>query len=114
MQGTHLDWRLPTDQRLEYLANITTVGQKIAQLTNDAPAIVDAYVPHYNWLNDDEHGVKQTHATSFPNGCALGASWNSTLLWDVGRAIALEARGLHNGFTHDVRAFPVRAHTCLC
>jgi len=52
-------------------------------------------------LNDDEHGVKQPHATSFPNGCALGATWSKQRLRDVGRAIAMEARGLHNGFVHE-------------
>lgn len=42
----------------------------------------------------------QTHATSFPNGCALGATWSKRRLYEVGRAVGLEARGLHNGFVH--------------
>ena len=57
-------------------ANHTTLTQQIAQLTNEGPALPDLGIPMYNWLNDDEHGVRQPHATSFPNGCNLGASWD--------------------------------------
>jgi len=100
IKGTHLDWTLPLEQRLGYLTANTDLVEQIAQLTNDAPAIERLYIPSYNWLNDDEHGVHLHHATSFPNGCALGASFDATLLHKVGQAVGIEARGMHNGFVH--------------
>ena len=57
-------------------------------------------IPSYNWLNDDEHGVRQTHATSFPNGCALGAMWDKKVMGQVGQAVGQEARALHNELVH--------------
>lgn len=59
INGTHLDWRLPLEERLAYLSAHATLSQKIGQLTNQAPALQNLYIPSYNWLNDDEHGVKQ-------------------------------------------------------
>ena len=57
-------------------------------------------IPKYQWLNDDQHGVARTtaNATVFPNGCGLGATWSPGTLYDVGRIVGSEARGLHNGF----------------
>ena len=34
-------------------------------------------------LNDDEHGVKQHHATSFPNGGVLGSTFSKSMLFQV-------------------------------
>ena len=101
IKGTHLDWTLSVDQRLDYLVAHTNTSEQIAQLTNDAPGIPRLSVPAYNWLNDDEHGVKQHHATSFPNGNTLGATFSKQTLYRVGRAVGMEARGLYNGFTND-------------
>ena len=42
----------------------------------------------------------QTHATVFPNGCGLGASWDKSTLFDVGYLIGNEARATHNGRVH--------------
>lgn len=73
LKGTHLDWTLDLESRLDYLVNVATQAEKIAQLTNDAPAITRLGIPSYNWLNDDEHGEMGKHATVFPNGGCLGA-----------------------------------------
>ena len=43
--------------------------------------------------------VKQPDATAFPNGNSLGASWDAGLLTEVGLAIGVEARGVHNSLT---------------
>ena len=103
LAGTHLDVSLPIKSRLDYLVKHTNVTIQAAQLTNTAPAIPQLGVPAYQWLNDDQHGVARTvaRATVFPNGCALGATWSTTTLRNVGEAIGNEARGLHNGFLHN-------------
>eukprot|EP00163_Fabomonas_tropica_P032439 TRINITY_DN812_c0_g2_i24.p1 TRINITY_DN812_c0_g2~~TRINITY_DN812_c0_g2_i24.p1 ORF type:complete len:525 (+),score=115.58 TRINITY_DN812_c0_g2_i24:416-1990(+) len=73
--------------------------EKVSQLTNDAPALQRFYIPAYNWLNDDEHGVRNAAATSFPNGCSLGSTWSKETLYNVGRAVGIESRGVKNGAT---------------
>ena len=46
------DWTLPLDQRLDYHVAHTTVSERIAQLTNDAPEIRHLGIPHYNWYDN--------------------------------------------------------------
>ena len=46
-------------------ANLT---EMIGQLTNAAPAIERLGIPAYNWLSDDEHGVRGWETTYFPDG----------------------------------------------
>ncbi len=104
MVGTHFDWNLPDEARLDYLVKQSSLEEQIAQLTNKAPSIERLGIPEYNWLNDDQHGVARTgaNATVFPNGCGLGATWSKETLRAVGQALGTEARGLHNGFVHQV------------
>eukprot|EP00030_Apusomonadida_sp_AF-17_P007579 a841981_43.p1 GENE.a841981_43~~a841981_43.p1 ORF type:complete len:887 (-),score=386.87 a841981_43:100-2733(-) len=99
--GTHFDTTLSIAERAAYLVANTDLATQIAQLWNWAPEIYSLYVPAYNWLSDDEHGVKQAHATSFPNGGVLGSTWSVDTLAAVGEAIAVEARGLFNGFVNE-------------
>ena len=96
--GTHLDWKSPVEVRLDWLVAHTTLEEQAAQMKNMAPAIARPGIalPAYNWLNDDEHGVKQARATEFPNGPSLGAGWAVNTMRAVGRAIGTEARSLHN------------------
>ena len=99
--GSHLDPSLPEEARLDALVARTNLSDWVGQMRTNAPAIPKAAVPAYNWLNDDLHAVMGPHATVFPDGAALGASWSRELLWEVGRAVGTEARGAHAGFTHD-------------
>ena len=75
IKGTHLDWTLTVEQRIAFLNANLTLNEKFPQLTNDAPEIERLGIPSYQWLNDDEHGVRNSHATMFPDGCGLGASY---------------------------------------
>jgi beta-glucosidase len=52
--GTHYDWTLSIEERLDYLSSKVNLTEKISQLTNDAPQIARLGIPAYNWLNDDE------------------------------------------------------------
>ena len=54
--------------------------EKYTQLTNNAPSILRLGIPSYNWLNDDEHGVRNSHATTFPDGCGLGGTWSQEMM----------------------------------
>ena len=111
VKGTHLDWTLGVEQRLDYLVAHTNLATQVSQLSNTAPEIVHLGIPSYQWLNDDQHGVARTpaRATVFPNGVALGATWSVDTLHAVGRIIGTEARGLHNGF---LASDPTRSMRC--
>ena len=100
LKGTHLDATLDDEARLDYLVSAANLTEQISQLTARAPGIPRLGIPAYNWLNDDVHGLASGYGTMFPSGNALGATWNVSAIEEVGNAIALEARGSHNAFTH--------------
>ena len=96
--GTHFDQTLTIEQRLDYLINKGdwTLDEMITQLTDNATEIPRLGIPAYVWLNDDQHGVKQPYATGFPNGASFGAAWSPASMTNVGLALGVEARGVHN------------------
>ena len=96
IQNTIWDTSLSVSARVSAVINATSVQDWAGQLWNWAPGLYDVYVPPFNWLNDDEHGVKQNAATSFPNGGSLGSTWSPSILNAVGKAIGVEARGILN------------------
>ena len=98
LDGTYLDASLPEADRLAWLADRVPLEDMIGQLVNAAPAVDAVDLPAYNWLNDNEHGVKGTaRATVYPMGASLGASWSVGLARRVGAAIGNESRATHNG-----------------
>jgi beta-glucosidase-like glycosyl hydrolase len=97
LAGTHFDASLSIEARLDYLmAQSWTVDEMITQLTDNATEIPRLGIPAYVWLNDDQHGVKQPYATAFPNGASFGAGWDAASMVNVGLALGVEARGVHN------------------
>eukprot|EP01084_Bolivina_argentea_P317679 550831_1 len=100
IKGTFLDWTLSIDDRIAFLLKNLTLDEKYPQLTNKAPEILRLGIPSYNWLNDDVHSVRNVHATVFPDGCGMGATWSKKDANIVGNTVGLEARGLHNSLVH--------------
>ena len=100
LAGTHLDHSLPVEERGTKLIALTNLTEQISQLTNKAPAIERVGIPAYNWLSDDEHGVRGVLSTYFPDGPGLGASFDKNLLYLVGEVVGQEARAEHNFLTH--------------
>ena len=100
LKGTHLDTSLTLDQRLDFLISNLSLDEKYPQLTNDAPEILRLGIPAYNWLNDDVHSVRNDHATVFPNGCGLGATFDKMDAYITGNTVGIEARGLHADLVH--------------
>ncbi len=87
-----------------------TLAEKIAQMTNDAPANKRLGIPEMKH-GEALHGVVTTAAwlksqglpegvgpTIFPQAIGLGSTWDPELLEEVANAIAAEARSL--GITH--------------
>jgi beta-glucosidase len=97
---THYNPDLPMDERIDYLINQMTIEEKINQLVHNTPAIDRLEVPEYNWWNECLHGVARAgRATVFPQAIGMAATWDTTLIQQIGDAISSEARAKFNVFT---------------
>jgi beta-D-xylosidase 4 len=95
------------DQRIHSLLTQLSITEKISLLGNNASAVVKnqgAYLPPYQWWSECLHGVasydccppNMIHATSFPQVCSIGVSFNTSLYRKIGHAIHVEA--IHHYF----------------
>ncbi len=84
---------LPFEERIEILVAEMTLEEKVGQLLNSTPAIPRLGLPEYDWWNEALHGVARNgKATIFPQGIAIGASFDPDLAKRVASAISTEAR----------------------
>ena len=79
-------------ERLADLISLMTVSEKINQLTNETDSIPRLGIPKYNYWSEALHGVLASGATSFPQGIAMGSTWDPDAIYRVGAAISDEAR----------------------
>ena len=76
-----------------------TLAEKCSQLKYNAPAIERLGVPAYNWWCEALHGVARSGvATVFPQAIAMAASFDDSLLEEIGDAISDEARAKYNEY----------------
>jgi beta-glucosidase len=74
-----------------------SIEERANQLVYTAKAVSRLDIKEYNWWNEALHGVARAGtATVFPQAIGMAASFNSELLYEVARAIALEGRAKHN------------------
>lgn len=93
----YLNPALPLEQRVSDLVSRMTLPEKVSQMQNDSPAIARLGVPGYNWWNEGLHGVARSgYATMFPQAIGLAATWDTSLIDRVGKAISTEARAKYN------------------
>ena len=92
LDGTWLDASLPIPERLRLLSGNASLAEQAAQLTSpQSPPLERLGIAEYNWLSDDEHGVRGWDATKFGDGPALGASFDKPLLLAIGKVVGTEA-----------------------
>jgi beta-glucosidase len=90
----------PTEARVRDLVGRMTLGEKVGQMWNQAPAIQRLGLPAYNYWNECLHGVARNGvATVFPQAIGMAAAWDTPLLHDVADVIATEARAKNRQFT---------------
>ena len=90
---------LSVAERVADVLSRLTPAEKAAQLLHEAPALPRLGIAAYNWWNECLHGVARAGtATVFPQAIGLAASFNVTLLGEVARAIADEARAKHHAY----------------
>ncbi|KAL6013099.1 putative beta-D-xylosidase 5 [Asimina triloba] len=98
---------LPFPARAEDLVARLTLQEKAQQLVNKAGGVARLGVPAYEWWSEALHGVSDVGpavrfngtvpgATSFPAVILSGAAFNSSLWYEMGRAVSTEARAMHN------------------
>ncbi|MCB9274123.1 MAG: glycoside hydrolase family 3 C-terminal domain-containing protein [Lewinellaceae bacterium] len=91
------DPRLSITDRVENLISSMSLEEKVSQLMYASPAIGRLGVPQYNWWNECLHGVARNgRATVFPQAIGLAATFDTSLIYRVGRAISMEARAKYN------------------
>ena len=81
-----------------------TLQEKIAQVQSSAPAIPRLGIAAYDWWSEGLHGIARNgYATVFPQAIGLAASWDPSLLNQVGTTVSTEARAKFNavGPHHD-------------
>lgn len=82
------------------LVDKMTLEEKASQLSYNAPEIKRLGIPEYNWWNEALHGVARAGvATSFPQAIALGATFDTELIHEVGEVISTEGRAKYNGYS---------------
>lgn len=89
----YLDETLGFRERAEDLVSRMTDAEKVSQLLHGAAAIERLGVPEYNWWNEALHGVARAGvATMFPQAIGLAATFDETLMQQVGDIISTEGR----------------------
>ncbi|HEX5323971.1 MAG TPA: glycoside hydrolase family 3 N-terminal domain-containing protein, partial [Capsulimonadaceae bacterium] len=91
------DTSLPLETRVDSLIGQMTLGEKVAQLQNAAPAIPRLGVPAYNYWSEGLHGIaNEGIATVFPQAIGNAATWDPALVHAIGDVVSTEARAKFN------------------
>jgi len=92
-----LNTHLTAEQRAHDLVSRMTLAEKASQLEDWAMAIPRLGIPDYQTWNEALHGVAYDgYATVFPQAIGNAATWDPTLLHEIGKVISLEARAKYN------------------
>ncbi|MEP6989506.1 MAG: glycoside hydrolase family 3 C-terminal domain-containing protein [bacterium] len=98
----YLDETLPFARRVDDLVGRMTLGEKVSQMTDVAPAIDRLSVPAYNWWNEGLHGVARSGlATSFPQAIGVAATWDDSLVFRMATVISDEFRGKYQEYLRE-------------
>lgn len=98
----YLNPDLSVEERVDDLLSRMTLEQKVSQMIADSKAIDSLKIPAYHWWNECLHGVGRAGiATVFPQAIALGATWDTSLIYQVADVISTEARAKHHEFARN-------------
>lgn len=82
------------EEKVEELVAQMTLDEKIAELTQDAPANERLGIPMMRY-SECLHGLWLDDATNYPQAIALGSTWEPELLHEMTTQIAKEARAVN-------------------
>ncbi|MDA3833042.1 MAG: malectin domain-containing carbohydrate-binding protein, partial [Spirochaetales bacterium] len=93
----YTDTSLSVSERVDDLVRRMSLGEKVSQLMNDAPAIKRLDLPGYDYWNECLHGVARAgNATVFPQAIGMAAMWDVDMMHTVADTIATEGRAKNN------------------
>jgi beta-glucosidase len=93
----YLDPALPATERAHDLVSRMTLDEKATQLEDWAVAIPRLGVPDYQTWSEALHGVANSgYATVFPQAIGMAATWDKSLVQQVGDIISTEGRAKYN------------------
>ena len=96
-QAPYLDTKLSPAERAHDLVGRMTLDEKAAQLEDWATAIPRLGVPDYQTWNEALHGVARAgYSTVFPQAIGMAATWDPTIVHNMGDVISTEARAKYN------------------
>jgi hypothetical protein len=104
------DAALPMDERLDDLVSRVSLNETAGQLTaRESPLLDRLGLPAYYWGTNAIHGVQDAEClnltggcpTSFPAPCSMAASFNMSLVHDMGNVIGRELRAYYNARRHN-------------
>jgi beta-glucosidase len=91
------DLSLPPETRAADLVSRMTVQEKVAQLSNHAPAIDRLGVAAYDYWSEALHGVARNgEATLFPAPIGMAATFDPPLVRRIGDVISTEGRAKYH------------------
>lgn len=85
---------MASSSRVEALINQMTLEEKIAELTQDAPANERLGIPFMKFA-EGLHGLWYDGVTVYPQAIACGSTWEPELIRKMAEQTALEARALN-------------------
>jgi beta-glucosidase len=93
----YLDSSLPAAVRAHDLVNRMTLDEKTSQLEDWAIAIPRLGVPDYQTWSEALHGVARAgYATVFPQAIGMAATWDTSMVQQMGDVIGVEGRAKYN------------------
>ena len=93
----YLDPSLPAAVRAHDLVNRMTLDEKASQLEDWAVAIPRLGVPDYQTWSEALHGVARAgYATVFPQAIGMAATWDTSMVQQMGDVIGTEGRAKYN------------------
>ena len=96
-QPAYLDTKLSPQERAHDLVGRMTLDEKTAQLEDWATAIPRLGIPDYQTWNESLHGVARAgYATVFPQAIGMAATWDTSMVHNMGNVISTEARAKYN------------------
>lgn len=92
------NYRLSVEERVNDVVKRLTLGEKIAQMLNHAPAIPALGIPAYDWWSEILHGVARTpfKVTVFPQAIGMAATFDTNSIFSMANYAALEGRAIQN------------------
>jgi beta-glucosidase len=96
-EPAYLNTKLSPQERAHDLVGRMTLDERADQLEDWATSIPRLGIPDYQTWNEALHGIARAgYATVFPQAIGMAATWDPTMVHNMGNVISTEARAKYN------------------